>query len=75
MSQVLRGLYPLKPSNVDAELADAFVRPAETEGALKVLRQIYTGDPGPCLELPLAFRWVSVGLWNLRKGLELAVKQ
>lgn len=47
VAQLLRKLYPLRPSSVDAELAEAFVAPAETPGALQVLRQIYTGDPGP----------------------------
>lgn len=44
---VLESLYPTNPAAVDAEIVSSFVKPAETPGALEVLRQIYTGDPGP----------------------------
>ncbi|CAK9068201.1 unnamed protein product [Durusdinium trenchii] len=47
VAAVLKNLYPTNPSAVDDELAEGFVRPAGTPGALEVLRQIYTGDPGP----------------------------
>jgi len=66
VSSVLKNLYPTNPAAVDDELADGFVRPSQTPGALEVLRQIYTGDPGPTpmqildgnlVDLPLKVIW------------------
>ncbi|CAE7349302.1 yugF [Symbiodinium natans] len=44
---ILESLYPTNPSAADAEIVSSFVTPAEDPGAVEVLRQIYTGDPGP----------------------------
>eukprot|EP00435_Cladocopium_sp_Y103_P056015 s1283_g18.t1 len=47
VSALLKNLYPTNPAAVDDELAEGFVQPSKTPGALDVLRQIYTGNPGP----------------------------
>lgn len=47
VSALLKNLYPTNPAAVDDELAEGFVQPSQTPGALDVLRQIYTGNPGP----------------------------
>ena len=46
LSQALQNLYPTAPERVDDALVDSFYLPAQEEGAVEALSQIYCNDAG-----------------------------
>lgn len=46
LEQILQSLYICRPDRVDDELVESFFLPAQDEGSVETLSQIYCNDPG-----------------------------